>query len=100
MRALCILAHEYAHALLGHSGPQSRWCEDEADRVAARLLISPENYARAGRLHGSSVTGIADELGVTVRLVCAYREALAVSRDTSNTDFGRTEPMRSIPVLP
>ncbi|WP_461004603.1 M78 family metallopeptidase domain-containing protein [Trueperella pyogenes] len=75
-QALGVLAHEYVHALRGHDGPQSASMERCVDRQAARLLISPAEYALAERLHEGNAVGIAEELGVPVWVVVAYREVL------------------------
>lgn len=74
-RAVCVLAHEFGHALLGHVGPQGPAGEARADMVAAGLLINVEAYAdleRAGYDHAT----IAAELGVTERLLDVFRQRL------------------------
>lgn len=69
-----ILAHEYAHALLGHDTHQhDDGHETHADIIASRLLINREDFAHAEQLHGTSTTNIAEELGVTRWAVDAYR---------------------------
>ncbi|MEW6934126.1 ImmA/IrrE family metallo-endopeptidase [Trueperella pyogenes] len=70
------LAHEYVHALCGHDGPQSAGVEQCVDRQAARLLISPAEYALAEYAHEGKTVGIAEDLGVPVWVVEAYRQAL------------------------
>lgn len=70
------LAHEYVHALRGHDGPQEPHIEARVDREAARLLISPAEYALAERLHEGNAVGIAEELGVPAWVVAAYCEQL------------------------
>lgn len=68
----CVLAHEIAHARLGHTcsgGPEER----RADVIAASMMINPESYARAEAIDASAHS-IADELDVTVDLVQVYRE--------------------------
>lgn len=78
INAKCILAHEYAHALLGHDTHQhDDGHETHADIFASRLLINPVEYALAEQLHGTSTVNIADELGVTRWAVDAYRAWLA-----------------------
>lgn len=74
--AVSTLAHEYAHHLLGHEGPQPACEEDRADRLAAQMLITPEAYARAEQLHEGHIPAIADELGVTCWIVKAYQRRL------------------------
>lgn len=74
-RAVSVLAHEFAHALLGHVGPQGPVEEARADTVAASLLINVEDYAeleRAGYDHAT----IAAELGVTEHLLDVFRQRL------------------------
>lgn len=71
------LAHEYVHALRGHDGPQSASMERCADRQAARLLISPAEYALAEYMHGTNVAAIADELHLPTWTVDAYRQWLS-----------------------
>ncbi|MEW6875095.1 ImmA/IrrE family metallo-endopeptidase [Trueperella pyogenes] len=73
---LATLAYEYVHALRGHDGPQSASMERYVDPEAARLLISPAEYALAEYAHEGSTVGIAEELGVPVWVVEAYRQAL------------------------
>lgn len=49
--ATAILAHEYIHALMGHTGPQDAHTERLVDLRAAQLLVSPAEYAHAEQLH-------------------------------------------------
>ncbi|MGX1738579.1 ImmA/IrrE family metallo-endopeptidase [Corynebacterium flavescens] len=66
---LCSLAHELGHAHYndppGHFGPH----EIRADRFAAKLLVSPIDYAAAEALYGPHHTLLAHELGVTVKVL-------------------------------
>lgn len=71
------LAHEYVHALRGHDGPQESHIERLVDRQAARLLISPAEYALAEYMHGTNVAAIADELHLPTWTVDAYRQWLS-----------------------
>ncbi|WP_461004681.1 ImmA/IrrE family metallo-endopeptidase [Trueperella pyogenes] len=80
---LATLAHEYVHALHGHDGPQSASMERYVDREAARLLISPAEYALAERLVGCHPWALADELGVPVACVEAWQRAHAPTAETS-----------------
>lgn len=76
---VCSLAHELAHAALGHyvGDDIPDWLhsrqEREADEWAARFLISTDEYAKTEQLYGSHPGILARELGVTVRLVEAWR---------------------------
>ncbi|MFE5309756.1 ImmA/IrrE family metallo-endopeptidase [Isoptericola sp. NPDC056605] len=72
----CTLAHEMGHWSLGHDWTLYHDIErDElaADAWAARLLISPVDYALAERLHGPHAGAIARELDVSTRLVEVWR---------------------------
>ena len=70
---LCALAHELGHAHYndppGHHGAH----EQRADRFAARLLISPVEYAMAEHAYGPHPAHIAHELGVTTHLINVWR---------------------------
>ncbi|WP_216395982.1 ImmA/IrrE family metallo-endopeptidase [Arcanobacterium phocae] len=74
--AISTLAHEYAHHLLGHDGPQPPTEEERADKLAAQLIISPTEYELAEQLHDGHIPAIAEELGVTSWIVKAYQNAL------------------------
>ena len=76
-RAVSVLAHEFAHFLLRHDGPQGPSEEARADMVAAGILIDPGEYARLERLYDGDPHQIAFDLGVTTRLVRAYQGSLA-----------------------
>lgn len=90
-RATCsILAHELAHAMLGHvpapdAATRARQ-ERRADEWAARLLISPDSYAEAERSRGTHVASLAFELGVTIEIVTAYRRLMHRVGDTTYVD--------------
>lgn len=70
---LCALAHELGHAHYGDPAGHDPRLEARADRFAARLLISPVEYAAAERAYGAHPAHIAHELGVTVHLVDVWR---------------------------
>lgn len=73
----CTLAHEMGHWWHGHDwrGRHDRERDErQADTYAARLLISPAEYALAERLSGSHAGALAKELGVTRRMVELWRE--------------------------
>lgn len=68
------LAHEYVHAVYRDrtKHPAIEW---RAWREAARLLVDDDGYAAAERIsHDAGY--IARELGVTVRIIEAYRKAI------------------------
>lgn len=71
-QATSTLAHEVGHAVFGDrcSTPAS---ERRADEYGASLIITREDYARAERLVGCHLGALAVELGVTPRLVGAWR---------------------------
>lgn len=71
--ALCALAHELGHAHYGDPPGHDPHLEARADRFAARLLISPVEYAAAERAYGPHATHIAHELGVTTHLIHVWR---------------------------
>ena len=66
------LAHELGHALYGHhcSTPAN---ERAADRRAAELLIDPLAY-RTAEILDPDPQAIADEIGVTRRIVRVYQD--------------------------
>lgn len=68
------LAHEFVHAFHRDrtSHPTVEW---RAWGGAAQILIAPEAYAAAEQVSTSSLY-IAQELGVTTRIVEIYRQAL------------------------
>nr|DAK57406.1 MAG TPA: IRRE PROTEIN, Deinococcus, Radiotolerance, Gene regulation.24A [Caudoviricetes sp.] len=70
---LCALAHELAHAHYGDPpGHQPRY-EARADRFAAKLLVSPVEYATAEQTYGPHPARIAHELGVTIHIINVWR---------------------------
>ncbi|PZE23895.1 hypothetical protein [Curtobacterium sp. MCBD17_028] len=68
------LCHEYVHAK-----HRDRSChpalEHRAQREAARMLIHPDDYARAERISASPLA-IAQELGVTLHCVKVFQQAI------------------------
>src|SRR5690625_2043093 len=81
----CTLAHEIGHCWHGHDwrGRHDRERDErQADTYAARLLISPVDYALAERVVGEHTGAMAKELGVTRRLVALSRENWAAARLT------------------
>ena len=66
------LAHEYAHFVYD-DGCSTAARERRAWEYAARMLITPADYARAERLVGPHPNAIASELDLTGVLVQAWR---------------------------
>lgn len=66
----CTMAHELAHAVLGHrySTPQN---ERDADRLTASRLVCPDTYARATAMY-QDVYSVAEECDVTPKLLRAF----------------------------
>ncbi|MDK6259257.1 ImmA/IrrE family metallo-endopeptidase [Corynebacterium frankenforstense] len=77
VKQVCTLAHELGHAVLGHRADVAGWWsarqERQADRWAAELLISPEDYATAEALYGPHAGALAAEFGVTVHMIQTWR---------------------------
>ncbi|MFP7706328.1 ImmA/IrrE family metallo-endopeptidase [Trueperella sp. LYQ141] len=69
----CTLAHELAHAYRCDHGHQTPSVEHLCDQTAARMLIDENDYATAEHLYAGNPWAIADELGVTTRLLIAYQ---------------------------
>ncbi|WP_225976710.1 MULTISPECIES: ImmA/IrrE family metallo-endopeptidase [Corynebacterium] len=73
----CTLAHELGHAIRGDEATGiehfDQRAERAADQFAARLLISPAEYAAAEALYGPHEGAIARELGVTTHLLAVWR---------------------------
>lgn len=72
------LAHELGHAHYGHAhgiGHSSPVLERQADLYAARLLISPAEYALAEALHPHP-GAIAKELGISQYLIELWQGTL------------------------
>lgn len=71
---LSSFAHELGHAHYndppGHTGKY----ELRADRFAARLLISPDEYARAEAIYGHHPARLAFELGTTTHLIEVWQQ--------------------------
>lgn len=75
-----VLAHELAHAVLGHLPTTvpavRRQQERRADEWAACRLITPRAYAQAEDARGPHLASLAFELDVTIELVLAYQRCL------------------------
>ena len=69
----CTLAHELAHHILQHDPAAKGWIYDkqeaQAERWAAKLLISPIDYQTLESQYGPHAPHLAHELGVTVQLL-------------------------------
>lgn len=70
---LCALAHELGHAHYGDPPGHHGAHEIRADRFAARLLISPTEYAAAESIYGPHPATLANELGVTVKVLKTWQ---------------------------
>ncbi len=75
----CVLAHELGHALRMHVGTSAA-AERDAERFAARLLIDPVAL-RAACTWARDDVELAEELGVTVDVLHAYRALRGIGRD-------------------
>lgn len=75
-QARCTLAHELGHWWHGDLGCGQYQGKEErkADFYAAKLLISPAEYATCETMYGPEPHVIAHHLGVTVHLVKKWRE--------------------------
>lgn len=74
------LAHEMGHWAYGHDWRQRHdreRDERQADAYAARLLISPADYALAEHLVGPHAGALAKELEVTRRLIQVWQASMA-----------------------
>jgi Zn-dependent peptidase ImmA (M78 family) len=80
----CVVAHELAHAVLGHRGcPEfgddewfARRLEGEADRWAARRLVPLDDLAEVLAVHPDDEEAAAGQLGVTVDVLRTRLAAL------------------------
>lgn len=70
---LCALAHELGHAHYGHPPGHEGAHELQADRFAAKLLVSPVEYAAAEAIYGPQPQRLAAELGVTVKVLKTWQ---------------------------
>ncbi|OAZ39797.1 hypothetical protein A9Z40_08225 [Microbacterium arborescens] len=81
-----VLCHEIAHHVLGHRptrfGPVRMRQEKEANEWAAHMLITPEAYADAERLHDGRLGAMAHTLDVAPELAAAFRSTLSRIGDT------------------
>lgn len=69
VHALCALAHELGHAHYGDPPGHHGVHELRADR----LLISPAEYAAAESIYGPHPATLANELGVTVKVLKTWQ---------------------------
>lgn len=74
--AVSTLAHELAHHVYQDAGFGDVWVERRADVWAARWLICPGRYRRVERMYDGDPYLIAQDLGVTTRLVHAFQGTL------------------------
>lgn len=71
-QTVATLAHEIGHAIFRDRQSTER-LERRADQMGASLVIEPEEYSRAEEQVGCHPGALASELGVTPRLVLAWR---------------------------
>lgn len=99
--ARCVLAHELAHALLGHTGSPPYgdvgWLatrqEALADRWAARRLLAAPDVARALVAHPDDPQAAALELDVTCDVLATWlRHATADDRDVLRRHAAQVHP--------
>jgi hypothetical protein len=76
---LSTLGHEISHAIWRENGKTARCAR--ADEGSAALIITPAEYAAAEREVGPHAGALAQELGVTRRIILAWRRW-----------YGRTHP--------
>jgi len=67
------LAHELGHAHYGDPPGHHGAHEIRADRFAARLLVSPTEYATTEAIYGPHPATLANELGVTVKVLKTWQ---------------------------
>lgn len=73
-----VLAHELGHVHYGHDWrhPHDKARDErQADHYAARLLITPGEYAAAEAICGPHVGALAQALRVSTQMVSAWRRA-------------------------
>lgn len=70
---LCSLAHELGHAHYGDPPGHHGAHELRADRFAARILVSPAEYAAAETIYGPHPSVLAHELCVTVKVLKTWQ---------------------------
>lgn len=74
-----LLAHELGHHHYGDAGTQPPHVEARAWRWAARILITPAQYAFAECVSGTGIGALADHLEVTREVIAAYQTDLSRS---------------------
>lgn len=72
-QAVATYAHEIGHAIFGDRGHHPA-TEKRADQTGASLIITPDEYAEAEMHVGHHPAALAAELGVTPRLILAWRD--------------------------
>lgn len=72
VQMVSVLAHELGHVAFGDTSSTPA-VERRAWEYAASMLVTPEEYAAAEGLVGCHVGALAKELGVTTKLVEAWR---------------------------
>lgn len=72
VQAVCSLWHEIGHYRFGDTC-STKASEERAWQYAAAVLVTPAEYARAEQLVGCHPNALASHLGVTPKLIEAWR---------------------------
>lgn len=86
-QALATLAHELAHAIHGDRCSGGA-IERRADELGSSFIISRDEYAEAEELVGPHAGALARELGVTHRMVLAWRRWFSRRCSTEGESHG------------
>lgn len=81
---LSTLGHEITHAVWRENGKTARCAR--ADEGSAALIITPAEYAAAEREVGSHAGALAEHLGVTRRIIIAWRRWCARTQPPTACD--------------
>lgn len=74
-----VLMHELCHAHRQDIGHQSKEIELAIEKHIARLLVNPQEYARAEAETQGNIYGMAFYLNLPIRVVANYRNFLSVN---------------------
>lgn len=86
-QATAALAHELIHAAHEHRGHQTPAIERIVDELAARMILTVDEYAKAETMYGCDPRAIAHEMGQPVWIIEAFQRHLAKTeyRTAENT---------------